>query len=364
MEFKNTNLDEITKEELFQKNVMQEREIFDLQQLIEISKSLNSLLEFDRLIEAILYGVMAQLKTLSVAIFTKKSFDENIFVLHRENYGFDINRDILESIDGDHPLLEVIQTGDEGLTPDRIRKELNPDPIISAVLQLNATLFVPLLAKNRLIGFLVLGQRMEGDSKYTDYEKRLIADIATLGAIAINNAQLLEMTTTDIMTRLKLKHYFYTILAERLQNINTDFLNKKNLSVMMFDIDYFKKVNDTYGHEAGDIVLIKVAQIIKNSTRSSDIAARYGGEEFVLMLSNSEVNQAKDIAERIRKEVENTVITHDGRKINVTISIGIAGYKFDWESETNLVKRADKALYESKQNGRNQVTISEDNLTK
>ncbi len=130
----------------------------------------------------------------------------------------------------------------------------------------------------------------------------------------------------------------------------------------MFDIDFFKNVNDTYGHEAGDVVLTKVASIIKNSTRSSDIAARYGGEEFVLMLCGT-LEQSCEVAERIRQQVENTLIVHDGREIRVTISIGIAAYRFDWEKETELVKRADKALYESKENGRNQVTISQENLT-
>ncbi len=364
MELNNKLSTTLTKEELINKNAEQEKEIFDLHQLLEISKSLNSFLEFDRLIEAILYGVMAQLKTLSVAIYTKKAFDENIFVLHRDNYGFDINREILGEIATTHPLLDLIHQSSDGISKIQIKNTLKADRVVQEILRLNATFFVPLIAKNRLIGFLILGERMEGDAEYTAYEKCLISDIASLGAIAINNSQLLEMTTTDIMTRLKLKHYFYTVLAERLENINTDFLNKKHLSVLMFDIDFFKKVNDTYGHEAGDIVLTKVASIIKSSTRSSDIAARYGGEEFVLMLAGSSVIQAKEVAERIRQEVERTVIVHDGREIKVTISIGIAGYLFDWEKETDLVKRADKALYQSKENGRNRVTISENNLTK
>ena len=342
----------------------QEKEIFDLKQLLQISKSLNSVLEFDRLIEAILYIVMAQLKTLGAAIFTKKSFDDNLFVLNRDHYGFDIIRDAQYSINVDHPLINFLDKSDSGCTPDEISKNIKTDKIVKDLFSLSPSFFVPLKAKNRMIGFLLLGEKMESSHQFTYYEKNIIENIASLAAIAINNSQLLEMTTTDIMTHLKLKHYFFTLLMEHLYTINSSGEKKETLSILMIDIDFFKNINDTYGHAAGDIVLEEVAKIIKSCTRNADTAARYGGEEFVVMLNNTSASAAMAVAERIRKSVEEKSIMYDGKKINVTISIGVSSYNFDLESAKSIVERADKALYESKQNGRNRVTLSKNNLPK
>ena len=342
----------------------QEKEIFDLKQLLQISKSLNSVLEFDRLIEAILYIVMAQLKTLGAAIFTKKSFDDNLFVLNRDHYGFDIIRDAQYSINVEHPLINFLDKSDSGCTPDEISKNIKTDKIVKDLFSLSPSFFVPLKAKNRMIGFLLLGEKMESSHQFTDYEKNIIENIASLAAIAINNSQLLEMTTTDIMTHLKLKHYFFTLLMEHLYTINSSGEKKETLSILMIDIDFFKNINDTYGHAAGDIVLEEVAKIIKSCTRNADTAARYGGEEFVVMLNNTSASAAMAVAERIRKSVEEKSIMYDGKKINVTISIGVSSYNFDLESAKSIVERADKALYESKQNGRNRVTLSKNNLPK
>lgn len=342
----------------------QEKEIFDLKQLLQISKSLNSVLEFDRLIEAILYIVMAQLKTLGAAIFTKKSFDDNLFVLNRDHYGFDIIRDAQYSINVDHPLINFLDKSDSGCTPDEISKNIKTDKIVKDLFSLSPSFFVPLKAKNRMIGFLLLGEKMESSHQFTDYEKNIIENIASLAAMAINNSQLLEMTTTDIMTHLKLKHYFFTLLMEHLYTINSSGEKKETLSILMIDIDFFKNINDTYGHAAGDIVLEEVAKIIKSCTRNADTAARYGGEEFVVMLNNTSASAAMAVAERIRKSVEEKSIMYDGKKINVTISIGVSSYNFDLESAKSIVERADKALYESKQNGRNRVTLSKNNLPK
>ncbi|MGI5083957.1 diguanylate cyclase DgcA [Treponema putidum] len=342
----------------------QEKEIFDLKQLLQISKSLNSVLEFDRLIEAILYIVMAQLKTLGAAIFTKKSFDDNNFVLNRDHYGFDISRDIQYSINTDHPLISFLNKSNSGFTPDEIGKNIKTDKIIEDLFSLRPSFLVPLKAKNRMVGFLLLGERMENSHKFTDYEKNIIENIASLAAIAINNSQLLEMTTTDIMTHLKLKHYFFTLLMERLDIINSSKTKEETLSILMIDIDFFKKINDTYGHSAGDIILEETARIIKSCTRSADTAARYGGEEFVVMLSNTPANDAMAIAERIRKSIERNVILYNDKQIKITVSTGVSSYNFDLEPAKSLVDRADKALYESKQNGRNCVTLSENNLPK
>ena len=129
----------------------------------------------------------------------------------------------------------------------------------------------------------------------------------------------------------------------------------------MSDIDFFKKVNDTYGHASGDAVLRGVAAIVKDALRESDIPSRYGGEEFAILLPYTHIDEAKIVGERLRSAVESTPIAIDSEyidtpSIDVTISMGIAEFNFD-ETGEELFERADKALYEAKTNGRNQVCV-------
>jgi diguanylate cyclase (GGDEF)-like protein len=134
------------------------------------------------------------------------------------------------------------------------------------------------------------------------------------------------------------------------------------LSVMMFDIDHFKDVNDIHGHQAGDDVLRITAGIIADSARrEGDIAARYGGEEFILLLPDTPALSAFKMAESIRKSVSMEVFNHDGKDVKVTISAGLATMTPDLDvNPDRLVKRADEALYLAKRTGRNRVCIFED----
>ena len=128
----------------------------------------------------------------------------------------------------------------------------------------------------------------------------------------------------------------------------------------MTDIDYFKKVNDTYGHAAGDIVLQTVSKIMRSGLREYDVAGRYGGEEFVILLPFTKIDEAKRVAERLRKAVEDKVIdiskaNDETKEIRVTISIGVS----ELVNDDELIKNSDKALYKAKESGRNKVVIYE-----
>ena len=130
----------------------------------------------------------------------------------------------------------------------------------------------------------------------------------------------------------------------------------------MFDIDFFKKFNDTWGHACGDYVLKTVAKIIKSNTREHDIASRYGGEEFTVMLPNTTKEDSMQVAERIRKQIEAFDFNYENQHMKVTISIGCSVYDSEINHVTSakdLVEQADKALYVSKRNGRNQVTFAD-----
>ncbi|WP_088330649.1 sensor domain-containing diguanylate cyclase [Lacimicrobium sp. SS2-24] len=130
-------------------------------------------------------------------------------------------------------------------------------------------------------------------------------------------------------------------------------------SLLMLDIDHFKSVNDNYGHPAGDEVIKTLAAIIKDSVRETDIPGRYGGEEFAIVLPDTDANSARQVAERIRKITEATVIRHEGLELNVTVSLGIAQLRPDYQEHMAWISKADQALYQAKESGRNKVNSSD-----
>lgn len=182
-------------------------------------------------------------------------------------------------------------------------------------------------------------------------------------AITINRAnsysKILQYATIDALTNLNNRRQFELRLG---QEIATTKRQKNPLCAMMIDIDFFKKVNDTYGHASGDAVLRGVASIIKSALRESDIPSRYGGEEFAVLLPYTHIEEAQIVGERLRKAVETSPIpindeNSDVKTIKVTISMGLAEFNSQ-ETGEELFERADKALYEAKESGRNRVCIS------
>lgn len=128
------------------------------------------------------------------------------------------------------------------------------------------------------------------------------------------------------------------------------------LSIMIFDLDYFKKINDTYGHLAGDYVLKEIVKLLKEKVlRASDVLGRYGGEEFCIILSEAAIRTAREIADRIRKSIESHEFIFDNNKIPVTISVGVADMNKTSDTSGSLILTADKALYQAKETGRNKV---------
>ena len=167
--------------------------------------------------------------------------------------------------------------------------------------------------------------------------------------------QMYESALRDGLTKAFNKKYF----TDRLESELTFALRHESpLVLVMFDIDHFKKVNDTHGHQAGDLVLSEISTLLTGALRAEDVFARYGGEEFAVICRGTDLTQATIVGERMRKAVEKHRFTFEGTPIPVTISVGIAGLPDPAVKDaTDLVARADKALYQSKHGGRNRVTI-------
>jgi two-component system cell cycle response regulator len=331
-----------------------EKRIFDLEQLIEISKSLNSSLEFNTLIQSVLYVCMGQLRVLRAGIFVRKDLNRQHLILHRNQVGFEIDHDVSYVIPEDHPLLRYLEEHFTCHTFTDLKTALPELTNFLPLAVLDPVLIIPLRSKNLVNGIIILGDPISAED-FSQEEKDYAMTIATISGVAVYNSWLYEVTTTDMMTKLRLKHFFIDQLSATMAESRRGL---QKLQVIMIDIDNFKSLNDSYGHLAGDKVLIEVAEIILNTIRGSDVAARYGGEEFVILLRDCTQEVGLKIAERIRSQVENEDYLYNDQKLKVTISLGITSYVESIDrTPQHLLERADKALYMSKQKGKNQVTL-------
>ena len=340
-----------------------EKQIYDLQQLLEISRSLCTTLELHTLIESILYITMAQMRVLGAGVFILNSVDSRDLYLGSNHNGFEVDASINYTIPIESNLVELIGAAQEKVyTIEDLQNLIPGDRDLAIIESVHPTLVVPMILKNHLNGILLLGERISIDPNnagYDEYEKKEIYTIASLAAIAVNNASLVEQSSTDMMTHLKLKYYFFNSLTDKLDSA---FFNGQNLSVLMFDIDFFKKFNDTYGHACGDYVLQEVARIIKKSIRAMDLASRYGGEEFTVLLNKANQKNAVSVAERIRKNIASHDFFYHGQHMKVTVSGGVSVFDLETNPVSSakvLVDQADQAMYISKRSGRNCVTYAD-----
>jgi diguanylate cyclase (GGDEF)-like protein len=178
--------------------------------------------------------------------------------------------------------------------------------------------------------------------------------VSRLGMQSLNN-QLEKMSRVDGLTGLCNRHFWE---EQFVMEYKRDKRSKSPSALIMIDIDNFKKVNDTYGHPAGDEVIKALASVIKKATRETDIAGRYGGEEFAIILPDTPVANVEFVAERIRRLVEKYTVVYDEINIKFTISLGIAGFKHSQKDSTQWLDAADKALYQAKNSGKNRVILA------
>ena len=338
----------------------QERNIYNLSQLLEISKSFASTLESKTLAESLLYTCLGQMHVLAAGIFSLKQVGSSDYTLDESSVGFDLLPQINYSFNETEGLIPYLNETSKSTSIDELEEVLKDSYDLVILKSLNVTLVVPMIYQKHIVGVLVLGQRIFGEEEnlFTTEEKKQILDIATLAALSINTAMLIEQSSTDMLTHLKLRHFFLNVVNSRISQATE---TNTPLAIVMLDIDHFKRFNDIYGHACGDFVLQRIARILQSLIRSDDIAARYGGEEFIIMLHNVTEFEADKVTERIRNNIENDDIVFSDIHMQVTISIGytvfnpeqMQGKKVKLEYLVNL---ADEALYSSKHNGRNRVT--------
>ncbi len=214
---------------------------------------------------------------------------------------------------------------------------------------------VPFPTPHGVGGVLCVGCKSR--ERLRPYEVHLVEMLGQQAAYAFENAQLYkrmeQLATTDGLTGLCNHRHFQERLANEVERAQR---SAQPLSLLLLDIDHFKKVNDSYGHPCGDEAIRRLAAILKRQARQIDLAARYGGEEFVMVLPDTPSKGAKVVAERIRKEFQKEVFrAPDGGTFQATVSLGLAVYPRDGKKKAELIDRADRALYQAKRSGRNRT---------
>ncbi|MDJ0838726.1 MAG: diguanylate cyclase [Acidobacteriota bacterium] len=217
---------------------------------------------------------------------------------------------------------------------------------------------IPLMQKEEVLGILYLDNRNQpgcfGEDKI-DFLKILAVQVTN----ALVNARLYTQATTDDLTGLYSRNFMENHILEEIRRADR---YSRDCSLLMVDLDHFKRINDTLGHQSGDVVLRRTARTIEDNIREVDMVGRYGGEEFMVLLPETGLDDASALAERIRLSLEKMSLQDVHQDLKVTGSIGVAAYHPGFKMKLRpFVEAADQALYHAKENGRNQVITADNN---
>lgn len=327
----------------------------DLSLVYEIGQGVNSTIELEELYRVITDVLQQRLKLDKFAILLKDDSGEILQV--KTAYGFEENDHILDMVFrvGEGVTGEAVSNGEAIYIRDTTKEErflhYKGEQIIEG-----SFLSIPLIFKKNVLGVINF-HRPKIDS-FSSEELRLLQLVANQVALAIENAKLYtkarDLSVKDELTGLYNRRHFQTVLQiewKRAVRFH------RSLSLLMIDVDFFKKYNDTFGHLQGDKVLKEMSNVLKRNVREIDTVARFGGEEFIVLLPDTDKKGAVAVGEKLRKIVE----THRFIDVSsqavapISISVGIASYPDDVRELDDLIDHADIALYDAKDSGRNRV---------
>jgi diguanylate cyclase (GGDEF)-like protein/PAS domain S-box-containing protein len=215
---------------------------------------------------------------------------------------------------------------------------------------------VPVMAREKILGVMGVGSHVKRD--FPEWEVRMLGAIANQIGMAIENARLyehaLELAFTDSLTGLYNRRYFMEQIGREFIRANR---SKSPLSLIMVDLDGLKTINDRFGHHEGDTFLREVAGIIRANTRASDVAARWGGDEFMLLTPDTDSDSAWKVGERVRAQVRQYHRILEGEEVRITISVGIVSYPAHASMISELLRKADEAMYNAKRGGKDRACV-------
>jgi diguanylate cyclase (GGDEF)-like protein len=330
-----------------------------LETMLQIGHAMSSILNLDELADFIVTKVTAVLKSKICSLMLIDPADDTLVI--KAAVGLDdmviknTRIKVGQSISG-----WVAQQGEPVLITN-IEEDIQFGRANLPKYESKSLLSIPLKVKENILGVInVADKTIPGQENiFTDEDMRFLAVICNYAAISLENALLYgevkNLAITDGLTGLYNHRYFQTNLNSEVVRVQR---YPRPLSLIMFDIDYFKKFNDTYGHPMGDEVLTQIAREIKKTVRKVDIACRYGGEEFAVILPETKIKYATMVADKIRQAVEKMRFStgKGSKKEKMTVSGGVAQFKSGMSKE-DLVRFADEALYKAKTEGKNRICV-------
>lgn len=324
-----------------------QQSMLELYTLIELSRMMSASMDLDQLLTSTLKTVAATVQVDGYCLFLLDETTERLVAKTAGGQGTDPLQD-LELAPGEGLAGRVFQTRNA-----EAHSSQAPFGWPDVPAEARSVIAVPLTSRDKDIGVLVFVSR--APSAFSEREEAFFTVVADQLSVAVENARLYqktrELSYRDGLTGLFNRRYFEEALWQELHRAER---YRMPLSLIMADIDHFKRYNDTHGHPKGDEALKTVADILTETTRRADVVARYGGEELVLILPLTPKDSARLVAEKLRAAIANAAFP-EGR---LTISFGVATYPQDGSSAPDLIKAADDALYQAKRAGRNRVVVA------
>jgi diguanylate cyclase (GGDEF)-like protein len=339
-----------------------EERAFEFQAFYRASKELASTIEFEDIVDK-LHSLCAEIVPYdfsAVAVWQEPGDLYSIYQWNDQKEEPIIRPDLPN--DGHSWISWFLNNREEPFILTKSQFELQQMPLLFSdenLPDLVTFLAAPMRHQERRIGALLLGSRH--DQAFSSHQARVISILCNQAAVSLENSSIIdrmeELAITDGLTGLFNHRYFQESFQQELERAERQ---KQTLSLLILDIDHFKGFNDSFGHPAGDFVLKSLAQLLKKNARKIDILARYGGEEFAALLPGVDKKGARKTAERWRRNTERSAFKSLGQSFAITLSIGYATYPADGQSKMDLVEKADRGLYDAKENGRNQVRHADD----
>ncbi len=331
---------------------------WELDFYIKTAKTLTASLEFNRVLRVML---SASRRLVRCEDWSLLLLNESSKILHhilaKGNTFSQLKKVAIKF--GEGPAGQAAQRGKPVIIPNLAMQNVIDADKFYPHIQAQSVLCFPITCKKQVLGVIQLVNALDKRG-FTEYDLSLLERLVDLSGPAIERSDIYrkmsDLVTTDDLTHLYNLRYLDRVLEVEMKRSRR---YKSLLSLIFIDLDFFKQVNDTHGHLMGSQVLVEMAGILIDSLRAVDVIVRYGGDEFVVLLPNTNVKRATQVAERVRTAIrEHKFLEKEGLSLQITASFGIASYPEHAGGRTELIHLADRAMYESKTKGRDMVSVS------
>jgi len=319
-------------------------------------RNLSDFLNYERILVEKLFSLLSSFVEYTVAgVYFASPDDYSENILYIDTLGRNLSKNLLSDIQYDffRKLADIKTINDTKFEVVRI---LLGKEIDYTFTDMKSKIIIPLVFDKKLIGGICFYTRSDADYASFRYFDIMISELLAIFKMKYQYTEKEFMSVLDGLTGLYNRRQFELGLE---QEYNRTKRHPADFSLAMLDIDFFKKVNDTYGHQYGDYVLKTVSDLMKASFRKTDLLYRYGGEELVMMMPETNIEGALIPVQRLRRSVEEYAFEYNGVKAKVTVSIGLTMNFQDFKTSSEMLKSADEALYTAKESGRNRVIVYE-----